>query len=204
MALVVPSGSKVVIKQGTSAITGKELLLENDLTLSLQSNFAPLVDSQSNNWLTAIGQISNDLTGFGFSGQFKQMGFQIWQTTQPLAISLTVGLYRRTDAYADVVYPAKQLMKLPLPGEGPAGNLQPPGPSLLDALAESSDVTTGKNISVRIGRLLHLKRVLISKVEPTFSSKTDENGNPIWIKLTMDISTLFTATSPMIDGSVGA
>lgn len=203
MAITIPSGKKVIVKEGKRQLAeGVDLLLEEDITLSLQSDFAPLIESGGNPLITALGQISRDIAGAGFSAQFKQMGFQIWKNTSPVALSLTIGLYMKQNAYRDVIAPAKELMTLPLPGLGPDGSsLSPPGPSILDALSEQ--VSTGKNISVRIGNILHLKKVIVKKVEPTMSSEVDEYGHPIWIKLAIDINTIFTATAELIQSSVG-
>lgn len=203
MAVTIPSGKKVIIKEGKRKLAeGVNLLLEEDITLSLQSDFAPLIESGGNTMVTALGQLSRDLTGFGFSNQFKQMGFQIWKNTSPVAMSLTVGLYMNRNAYTDVVQPAKELMRLPLPDVGADGSsLVPPGPSILEALTEKN--ATGKSINVRIGNIVHLKKVIVTKVEPTMSNEVDEYGHPIWMKLAIDINTIFTATTVMIDNSVG-
>lgn len=205
MAITIPAGKKVIFRENTNLVTpGIDLLLEEDITLSLQSNFSPLIEGKQNTWLNAFGQLGRDI-GLGFSGQFKQMGFQVWETTDPVQMSLTVGLYMKQNAFNDVIQPAKALMRLPLPSEGAGGVLVPPGPSILEALSENSEsrFSEGRVISVRIGNIVYLQRVIITKVEPTMSNEVDEEGHPIWIKLAIDIQTLYTATTKIIDDSIG-
>lgn len=210
--MTIPRGRKVQIFSSGSLITGVPLILEEDVTISLSSSFAPLVDSgPASNLIGLLGNLSADTLGFGFSGQFKQAGFQVWKGTDPLQITFNVGLYMKTDALVDVIRPAKALMRIPLPLEGDDGNtgsfgLTPPGPSILEVFREGSGNTSavsGKNISVVIGNTINLKKAIIKSVEPTFSSETDENDYPIWCKLKVDISSIYTATASMVDEYIG-
>lgn len=205
MGLIVPAGKRVTIKSGENVVVS-DLLLEDAITINLSSNFSQLIDNEPNALLTMIGGLSREVAGFGFSGQFKQAGLQIWTGTQPMNLSITVGLYTETDALTDVVQPAKALMRLPLPIEGRGSfGLTPPGPSILEALSENtpSEPAEGKFLSMRIGKLIHMTRMLVKTAEPTLSQEVDENGYPIWIKMKLDIVSIFTATGRMVDDYFG-
>lgn len=203
--MIIPRGKKVTFHLNGSLLPGTEsadMLLEEDITLSLNSQFGDLVSGGAPNAIGALGGMVRDLTGFGFSGQFKQLGFQIWQKTDPLQVSITLGFNMKTNAYDDVVRPTKALVKLPLPDDGAAGDnglgLIPPGPSILEAFGENNQTQSGKNIHCRIG-FVRLPGIIVTGAEPTFSKETDQNGYPIYAKVRLDIRTVFTATTNLID-----
>jgi hypothetical protein len=202
----IPKGKKVIFKENGDTITTADLILEEDVTFTLNSSFESLVGGGATKFLTVIGGLLKDFTGYGFSGQFKELGFQIWTRTDPIGVSFQVSLYMKTNAFTDVVVPAKALMKLPLPydtsqdagGDGQGFGLIAPGPTLTAVFTQGQDASIGKKISVDIGTV-RLPLVVVKKVEPTVSKETDQNGHPIWIKLRIDVDSLFTATANMID-----
>ena len=53
--------------------------------------------------------------------------------------------------------------------------------------------------SISIGKILYLDSVIIKKAEPTFSNDIDENGYPIWAKISLDISTTDIAYVEMLE-----
>lgn len=204
----VPRGKRVRFQQGQDApipdLDDVDIILEEDLTLSLSSNFSQLVGGGANRGVSMLGQLVENISGFGFTGQFKQMGYQIWEGTDPLSLSITVGFYMKTNALKDVIRPAKALIKLPLPND-PDDNdeglgLQAPGPSVFEALddGENGSDALGKRLSCRIG-FVNLPNVIVKNAEPTFSSEVDSNGYPIWASIKLDISSIFTATTQLID-----
>lgn len=208
--IVVPRGKRVYFNQGGAPIKNTEdaiFILEEPLTLSLNSTFTPLVGGGAPKAFTVLSGITRDVVNFSFSGQWKQLGYMVWERTDPLSTTFTLSLKMRTNALADVVMPAKALMKLPLPEETGGGGVKglglvPPGPSVLDALnggGEEGSATGGRLITCRIG-FVRLPGVVVKRVEPTVSEECDSEGNPVWIKLVVDISTIFTATSKLIDG----
>lgn len=214
MGIKVPRGRKVVIRAGGENVTpDTNLVLEEDLTLNITSNFQPLVDAGGNRALTFLGSLSSAFTGVGFSGQFKSGGFQQWTGTEPLNTSFNVGLYMKTDALVDVIRPAKRLMRLVVPlesslrGEGARGvGLIAPGPTILEVLSDATpdkDPHPGRNLSMVIGNTVHFKKMIIKAVEPTFSTETDTNDYPIWCKLKIDVATVYTATVQMVDDYIG-
>jgi len=203
--MIIPRGKRVEFKQNGALLPGTEgvdILLEEDITLSLNSEFGDLVSGGASTGLSMLGSLSRDILGFGFSGQFKQLGFQIWQKTQPLSISITVAFHMQTNAYTDVVSPTRALIKLPLPDDGNAEEngigLIPPGPSIIEAFGADNQERSGRRISCRIG-FIRLPGIIVTEAEPTYSKETDQNGWPIFSKVRLQIRTLFTATTSLID-----
>jgi len=203
--MVIPKGKLVVFKQNGALLKGTEnvkILLDEDITLSLASQFGDAVGGGAPRAIGMLGALSRDITGFGFSGQFKQLGFQVWQKTEPLMTNFTVAFHMKTNAYDDVVAPTRALIKLPLPDDAQAGEdgfgLIPPGPSLMEAFSGETRENSGRLLSCRIG-FIRLPGVIVTKAEPTFSKETDQNGWPIFSKVSLDVRTIYTATTNLID-----
>lgn len=205
--MVIPAGKTVDIYRETEDYV-VDLHLEDAVTIDLSSTFDSIVDNTPSTMLSMLGSVSGDLFGWGFSGAFKQTGLQIWKGTQPMSLSLALGLYMKTDAYTDVIIPTKKLMQLPLPGEPVNGvGLEAPGPSVLEAFGgddgQTQSTTPGKQLSMRIGNIVHITRMLVKTAQPTFSEDVDSKGYPIWVKLKLEILTIYTATTKMVDDYFG-
>lgn len=206
----IPEGKRVRFRRDGREIPGTEgvmILLEEDVTITMGSDFSPVVsDSMSPKMLTMAAGVLRDF-GMGniagwAGGQFKQLGFQTWTGTKPMETSFTVNLHMKTDAKKDVLEPALALARLCLPTEGSGGALIAPGPSILSALegSESSDD------SLEVGRVLHcylgnyvLRNVIVKRAQPTFSKYIDDNGFPISAKIDLSVLTIFSATTQMLD-----
>jgi len=222
MSILIPSGKKLIIKtkdniKGSntsknylSNIQNVDLVLEEDLILTLKSHFGPIVDISS----TAGLQLVTEFAGAVFKKQigttFKELGFQIWKKTDPLTFSVTVGLYMKSNAQYDVWKPALDLIKLPLPddaGENKDGvGLIPPGPSILEnvgIVGKKFEVKGSKPaLHIQVGNVV-VQPAFITAVEPVFSKETDQYDFPIWCKLKLDITSLYIATTNMIDDNWG-
>lgn len=206
--MVIPRGKKLsLIRDNRSVTGGVPMILDEDITLSLSTSFKPLFGNVSNPIIDALGGLSADVIGLGFSSQFKEFGIQVWEKTDPLSVNVTItfnlGIKDWWDARREVYSPAIALASLPLPKEGlDAGdtltNLQPPGPPSSSLLENEKYGGKYKPISMQIGRILYVPQVIVKKAEPTFSAETDENGNPIWAKVNLDIQSISTATVEML------
>lgn len=202
----VPQGKQIRIRRGTQDIAGGvPLIVEEDITLSLSSNFSPLLGGGDTKMLNAIGGIAGHLSGgrFAFSGQFKQLGFQQWGGTDPLAFSVTLGFFmgstEANDAKTEVYEPMIKLASLPLPEEGSGGNLIGPGPSITEAVIPGVvEGTSNKIISLEIARILRIDSIIVKRAEPIFNNETDDKGYPISGKIQLDINSLFTASVQML------
>lgn len=204
--MTIPKGKIISIRVGDSDIfsdAGIEIVpqitIDTEITINLQSKFDSLLGSGANKVLGVFSGTAYSLTGKSFTGQFKEMGYRYWTGTEPITFSFDTKLCMKTSARKDVFEPAKVLMKLPLPKlakKGEGFGLIAPGPSILDAL----DIETkfSRMYSFRCG-VFYLPSVVFEKAEPTWSSEVDEEGYPIWCKLQMEISSLYTANTDMID-----
>jgi hypothetical protein len=203
--MVIPKGKKLILNNHGKPFVNQDMILEEDITINLSSNFEQLFGGGNTKLIDVIGAITRDIggAGAGFSGQFKQLGIQTWRGTDPVSLpSITVGFYvdkRNVDGYSQVVQPISKLRAIPLPEERASGNLIPPGPSVLEAL----ELNKNKNVnipqySIQIGKILYLPHIIIKKAEPTYSIETDENGYPIWGKVALDIQSTVTATRQLL------
>ena len=209
MAIIIPAGKLVKIKtisdiKGNNrtpypSLASTNLVLEEDVTLNLSTRYAPVVDVSSNVGLKVFSQLTRELAGFQVGTDFKELGFQLWEKTEPLSLSISIGLYMKSDAASEVWNPTKELIKIPLPTElkGKAGfGLKAPGPTVLQALGVSKQ--SKDLLLIQIGKMI-IYPAIITRVEPTVNKETDQYNNPISTKLRIDIQTIYTATTNLID-----
>lgn len=179
------------------------MLLEQDITITMSSTFNPVTKGTSSSAFTMLGGVlreagRTELAGWA-TGQFKQLGFQVWEGTAPLSTSITVRLTMETDAYNDVVRPAMALAKICLPHEGSGGSLIPPGPSVLNAFTgDEGRAEVGEIITCYIGSYA-LRNVIIKRAQPTFSRHIDDKGYPISATVELGVETIFSATTSLVD-----
>ena len=220
--MAIPSGSTVTISNHEGEYIASGTLLE-DYTISLSSEFGTLVDSGGNDAFTVLGGTLKSLSGgsFGFSSQFKQMGFQIWKGTEPIQLQFSLEFHYEYNAQIEVVAPIGRLCKLPLPGDGLLGNLIPPGPSVLEAISGTSasnvppsgeappppdidQASTRRSadtyVNIRVGNILFMG-CIVKSVEPTFSHFVDEGNSPIYGRVAITAVTMYTATKESINNS---
>jgi len=199
--ITIPAGKKIrILKNGQPILSEKiNLTLDSEIQVSLSSSFTPLFGDQANSSLNAIGSVSKDLLGWGGSASFKESGFLIWSGTDPINFNFTTTLHMTYSGREEVFEPAKSLMKIPLPASQETSEgfgLIAPGPSLL-SLFKNTQAKTDL-YSIRIG-MFYIDKVIITKVEPTFSPECDSEGYPTYISLSIDCSSLYIATQQMIE-----
>jgi hypothetical protein len=217
--ITIPAGSKVVITNHEGEYLAGGALLE-DYTISLNSEFGQLVDSGANDAFTVLGGALKSLSGgrFGFSSQFKQMGFQIWRGTEPITLQFSLEFHYTYNARIEVVHPIERLVETVLPGVGLAGNLIPPGPSILEAISgtRASNTPTSSNaedpnyeelnneitgadtyVNISVGGMQFLG-CIIKQAEPTFSKYVDETNCPIYGRVAITAITMYTATKESV------
>lgn len=208
--MVIPAGKKIKInrtsyqddqyKSKGSVVGDVPMILEEDITFSLSSEFSPVWGGKTEGIGSIASNLAKGIFGSTVSTQFKQMGIQIWRSTDPLSFGPTVGFYADKNNFnprIQVYEPIMELCKIPLPSEGSGGTLVPPGPTLIDFLG---DVSKNPDMfSLSIGKILYLPQIIIKKAEPTFSTETDAEGYPIWGKVQLDIQTINIATRQMLE-----
>jgi hypothetical protein len=218
--ITIPSGSTVSISDHDGKYIAGGPLLE-EYTINLTSEFGQLFDTGDGTAFTALGGALKSMSGgkFGFSSQFRQMGFQIWKGTEPIKLQFSLEFHYTYDAHTEVVAPINRLCRLPLPGNGPLGNLIPPGPSVLEAISGTSasnvppageaptpaeiDIEATINsadsyVNIRIGNMLFMGCVVTS-AEPTFSKRVDEGNFPIYGRVAIAAQTMYSGTKDDLD-----
>lgn len=208
----IPAGKRVLIKEnGWRDLTFIPLVLEEDLQINLSSSFSAIYGGASgglgdllNMAGQAVGQATEGRIAFG--SQFSQFGFQTWDSTDPISLSLNLGFYHgstgRYNAKVEVYDPVMVLSKLPLPTRRSSGMLVAPGPSPL-SLLESNDTGGGNSTfvtySLSIGNVLNLSSVVFTRAQPIFSNEIDETGYPISGKIQLDVLSTETASQEMLE-----
>jgi len=213
----VPKGQTVRILRSDSGqpLIDKIMYLENDISLGISSSFQPILSGGGvSPLLTAVAAGIPFLADKGLTGQFKQQGFRIWKSTEPLELKLSVSLRFKTSARQDVMKPAIEIMKMAVPAVADNGwGLIPPGPSIYDVIGEvveafgvnTSESTydfldTGNSglVNIRAGALT-IQDCIIQNVIPTFSKWTDTSDYAIKCTLDIDIITKDIANKQMLD-----
>jgi hypothetical protein len=205
--LIIPRGKKVnIFNSGDPVIDNTDFKLESDINIKFLSSYATLTDilGIDPNLLTLGTLISssiNSATGSSLpSAGFKQVGFQQWTGTEPITFTMDIGLYMETNAYEDVVVPAKAFAKLALPTEvGNLGGLVAPGPSALSMIFENQNQDARHNLmTIKFGALT-IHSCIIYGIDWLWSGEVDEWDYPIWCKMKCDCKTMWTATTNDID-----
>lgn len=203
--MIIPAGKQVrIFKNGSSIVGNIPLIIEDDVTINVSSSFGALVENPGNDIINAIGALSRDFTGIGFSSQLKAQGFQIWKSTEPLSMNFNfkfyIGIKNYYNAEIEVYKPMINLMSVPTPSLDPTFNqvLIPPGPSIASVLLPNTKAARGHKISVEIGRLLRIPNAIITKAEATWSKEVDDKGFPISGIINIDIQSINIATVEML------
>jgi hypothetical protein len=198
----IPEGKKVkFFIDSVPELATHTFFLEQDISVKLTSTYEQLVSAGIGKVGTALTDWIN--TSFDInlpSAGFKQLGFQQWTGTKPLAFNFEVKKFMENNAHDDVITPCKILMKLPVPTQtGDKGGLIAPGPTALDIILKRGNKVANKNaLSIQLGSI-YIEDCVIQGVEATFSQETDQTGSPIWASLRIDCMTMFTANDKMIE-----
>lgn len=104
---------KIMGSDGTSVTGSIPLIMEDELSIKISSKYGELWEASPNNFMNLLSN------SFGVpSGQFALQGVQIWQSTDPIDLSITVSLEMDSDSYNDVIVPTIALMNTALPEKG--------------------------------------------------------------------------------------
>ena len=107
----IPESKLVTIyKTNNTPIFEMPLIMDDDFSIKTSSKFEQLWSASPNNFLNLLSSTFNVP-----SGQFALQGAQIWQSTDPVEISLKVVLEMDTDPYKDVIEPTYLLVQTCLP-----------------------------------------------------------------------------------------
>ena len=212
----VPAGKKVqIFESNGTALKGTmdiDLILDSEVSLSLASNFEPIVSPDMASWTSIISGGVNAIAS-AFSGgtapkigtSSEWLGFQIWKGTSPAKISVTVCVNLGENAVTSFFNPIKALLKLPMPSKVSGFGIVGPGPDILKIIGNGFNQTwdtgggvNGANLAMSIGWLF-MPWVIVTGAEPTWALDTNEKGVPIWCKVTLEIQSVMTPTVSDID-----
>lgn len=176
-------------------VTDKPLILDEDFNLKVTSKFGELWQSSPNNFMNLLS------SSFGLpNGQFTLQGVQIWQSTDPIDISMNLEIEMDSDSYEDVMIPTKTLMSLVLPEKSKMvvgskesnsnlklSTLIPPGPNLQGIVNSMKNDSKLANMASKfledfsmgtrgvykldMGGYATFNNVIVKSVEPTFSKE---------------------------------
>ncbi len=201
--LKVPAGKKLILKaKSGSILPDVDLILQDEVSLSFSNRFEPIIGDgvskigalAGSGLNAAIGAFGSD---FRVGTTTKELGFSYWAGSGPIQFSMTVALHMKTDAKKDVWDPHMKILNLALPREPEKGvGLIAPGPDITQLFGKSPE-TNSQSLSARIGNLF-LDWVVIVKAEPTYSLDTDEDDYPVWIKLQLDVQTVFNSYAGLL------
>ena len=208
------SGKKITISKGRESVVG---ILDEEVSFTAQSSYVDLLDNLGAGKLiegakqvgTLVSSFS-DFLGLGITKDasfvFKEASIPRWAGTEPLQMSLNISFYQdQTDASGQSIYVATQKLiswSLPTDEGGEGGNaawkgLKPPIPSDATVLIrEASDYRNKSNnfINLKIGNILKLNKVIITQVDATYSTNSNQASYPVSIKLLLQIRTLSAST----------
>jgi hypothetical protein len=216
--LRVPPGARVEIFNRAGDPVAAGALLE-DWTISVNSQYKQVIEDRTPDLLTYTGAAVASLTNgrFGFSGEFKQFGFAHWTGTDVANFNFSLEFYMTYSGLEEVAKPIARIKRLVVPAESLRfpGNLLPVGPSIVDALSESSSDVLPKNnapapdeidvpvsndyssddsyVNIRVGAML-FKRLIIKQAESTVSKNVDTDGYPIYGRIAVQAQTMFIPT----------
>ncbi len=187
---------KIKDASGKSITNSVPFILEDDLSIKVSSKYGELWEASPNNFMSLLS------SSFGLpSGQFALQGVQIWQSTDPIDMSVSVSIEMDTDSYKDVMEPIISLMSICLPTKGKNGSesqmgetalsdlklktLIPPGPNIQAIWKAVSNGQTNDVVSKALAHFnkaskgvynmeigyVNLNGVIIKNVEPSFSSE---------------------------------
>lgn len=213
--IVIPKGKQVIIqtisdvkgngKSPLQNLQNAKLLLNEEISLSFSSTYQPVIEN-NNLGERFVSQLTQQVFKFNISGQFKEMGYQLWTKTEPISLNLNVHLNMRTNAIKDVWIPSQELIKITLPKETTPDNVEAkkrgfgllgPGPTILEVLGFHDELSRNM-LYIEIGNIV-IFPAIITKVDPTYSIETDQYNCPIACNLQMNIQSIYTATEDQIN-----
>lgn len=159
---------RIYYGDGATLLTTRPLIMDDDFSIKTSSKFGQLWEASSNNFMSLLSNSFNIP-----SGQFALQGAQIWQSTDPINVSIKVRVEMDTDPYKDVIVPSWILMQTTLPKiresvkenfDGTQTKLEtlnlklktliPPGPNLqtlIDLMKKDKSQTASKSTSLLAG-----------------------------------------------------
>lgn len=120
---------------------------------------------------------------------------QIWMGTSPLDFTLNLRFEAVNDPEKEVLAPVRELQRMILPyTRGQYGDkrlMLPPGPLATGGIRKGLGIShdEGEIISVRIGKLFQMNKVILLEVDKTIMNRWEEGGNPVSANVSIHFQT---------------
>ena len=134
----------------------------------------------------------------GMKTAFSQISsWPTWEGTEPIEFSIPFRFDAIKNTMNDVVIPWKNLQKLLCPIRDTAASMifKAPGPQIsLDEATKKLHFDDDRVLSLRIGKFIYIKGVIVTAISNTLYSKFDIDGNPIQAQADVTLRTIFSPT----------
>ena len=195
------------VYKGTSKYKFKKLvvirgLLQHNIDIKTTAQWSPL---SASNFATKLATEVTQLVA-GRTLVSKWGSRQVWMGTSPLDFTINLRFEAINDPTKEVLEPCKELQRMILPyTKGKHGDkllMFPPGPLAtggIRAWFRGTSQTEGEIISVRIGKLLKMSRVIIRDINHTFMNRFEEGGNPMSANVVIHFQTFEVLTKNSLE-----
>jgi len=195
------------VYKGTSKYKFKELvvirgLLQHNIDIKTTAQWSPL--SAANFATKFATEVTQLVTGRALVTKWGSR--QVWMGTSPLDFTINLRFEAINDPEKEVLEPCRELQRMILPyTKGKAGDVLPmfpPGPLAtggIRAWFRGTPQTEGEIISVRIGKLLKMSRVIIRDINHTFMNRFEEGGNPMSANVAIHFQTFEVLTKNSLE-----
>ncbi len=178
--------------------------LQHDINIKTTANWSPLTASSFAPKMVAEAV----LLATGRSLVTKWGSRQIWTGTSPLDFTLNLRFEAVNDPEKEVLAPIRELQRMILPyTRGKHGDkmlMLPPGPLATGGIRKFFGLSQdeGEIISVRIGKLLRMNKVIIREIDKTIMNRWEEGGNPISATVAIHFQTYEIMTKNSLENEV--
>lgn len=124
------------------------------------------------------------MKALGLAGKNRLTSAQIWQSSDPMQITVPFTFIATTDPAREVRDRVRSLLKMVAPSEV-AGILHAPGPTLL------SEATGGRTITLKIGTYFTLTPCIVDDVQVQFDNVIGEAGIPLKAKVNIQVKSWY-------------
>ena len=121
-----------------------------------------------------------------------------WEGTEPIEFTIPFRFDAVRNTMQDVVTPWVNLQKLVCPTRDTSANIvfKAPGPQIsIDPASKKPIFDEDRVLSLKIGRFIYIKGVIVTAISNTLYSKFDIDGNPIQAQADVTLRTIFSPTT---------
>jgi hypothetical protein len=177
-------------------------LLQHDIDIKTTAQWSPLSAANfASKFATEVTQLVSGRTLIT-----KWGSRQVWMGTSPLDFTINLRFEAINDPESEVLEPCRELQRMILPyTSGKHGDkllMFPPGPLAtggIRAYFRGTPQTEGEIISVRIGKLLKMSRVIIRDINHTIMNRFEEGGNPVSANVAIHFQTFEVLTKNSLE-----